>query len=34
MPSNNKQELVSGIQTTPDGETILFFDYEMLVNTL
>lgn len=34
MPPNNRQELVNGIQTTPDGETVLFFDHEMLVNTL
>ena len=34
MPANNRQELVNGIQTTPDGETVLFFDHEMLVNTL
>lgn len=30
MPANNQEKLVSGIQTTPDGQTVLFFDCSAL----
>lgn len=33
MPTSNQDELVNGIQTTTSGETVLFFDCCMLINS-
>lgn len=33
MPTNNQEKLVSGIQTTPDGQTVLFFDCDALIDS-
>lgn len=34
MPTSSKEILVNGIQTLPDGQTVLFFDCNMLIDNI